>query len=185
MTASKRHRLALVAAALAVAGLLAGCSGTTDQGTTTTQPPPPTQPPGEQPLPDGEYFAYVTVGEDETGEIILGVDLAEMLTGEEARLAAIEAGVIEEGEDVPNDFFIDNPEVVMELVHLADDVEIMVISGTDTSQVITIDAAQLESLYEGTYSGEAVYGIIAGLPIAMELVVEGGVVTEAHAVYLP
>lgn len=185
MTTSHRHRLALVAAALAVAGLLAGCSGTTGEGTTTTQPPSSTQPPGEQPLPDGEYFAYVTVGEDETGAITLGVDLAEMLTGEEARLAAIEAGVIEEGEDLPNDYFIDNPEVVMELVHLADDVEITVISGTDTSQVVTIDAAQLDALHEGTYSGEAVYGIIAGLPIAMELVVEAGVVTETHAVYLP
>lgn len=185
MRTGKRHRLALGAAFLAVAGLLAGCTGKVGDRTTTTQQAPTTQPSGEQPLADGEYFAYVTVGEDESGAITLGVDLAEMLTGEEARLAAIEAGVIEEGEDLPNDFFIDNPEMVLELVHIADDAEITVISGTDTNQAITIDAAQLGALYEGTYSGEAVYGIVAGLPIAMDLVIDAGVVTEAHAVYLP
>jgi hypothetical protein len=172
-------------ASLAMAGLLVGCATDAGEPTPTTQPTPTTEAPGEPALADGEYFGFVTVGRDESGEITLGVDLAEMLTGEEAREAAVEAGDIEEGEDLPNDFFIANPDIVMELVDIADDAEITVISGSDTSQSITVDTVQLESLYEGTYSGDAVYGIVAGQPIVMDLVIEGGVVTEAHAVYLP
>jgi hypothetical protein len=185
MTQIHSRRAATALLALTIGGLLAACSGTAGGDTTTSQPPPTTETPGEPALPDGEYLAFVTVGKDETGEIVLGVDVAEMLTGEEARQAAVDAGVIGEGEDLPNDFFINNPEVVLELVSLAPDAEITVISGTDTSQQVAIDAQRLLALYEGTDTGEPVYGIVAGQPIVMDLVIEGGVVTEAHAVYLP
>lgn len=179
MTAVNPPRWARSAAALALAGLLVGCSPG------AVEPPPTPETPEEPALADGDYFAYITVGRDQSDEITLAVDLAEMLTGEEARQAAIDAGVIEEGEELPNDFFIDNPEIVMELIHLADDVEITVISGTDTSEQILIDGATLERLYEGTYSGDPIYGIPAGVPIVMDIVVEDGLITEAHAVYLP
>lgn len=42
----------------------------------------------------------------------LRIDYAEMLTGDEARAAAVKAGVIAPDEDLPNDYFIrnDNPQ---------------------------------------------------------------------------
>lgn len=138
-----------------------------------------------QPIPDGEHFALVTVGEDESGEITLGIDLAEMLTGEEAREAAVEEGFIEEGEELDTDFYISNPDGVQELMHLAPDAEILVISGNDTSQHVQVDVETLQTLYDGTYVGDPIYGIAPGVPIAMDLVIEDGLVTEAHAVYLP
>lgn len=82
-------------------------------------------------LEDGEWFAWVIVGEDETSAPTLGVDLADMLTGEEAKKAAIEDGVIGEGEDLPNDFYIDNPEIAYELLHLADGVQIRMLAAED------------------------------------------------------
>jgi hypothetical protein len=125
------------------------------------------------------------VGEDETGEVTLGVDLAEMLTGQAAHDAAVEAGVISEDEDLPNDFFIDNPESVYELVYLADSPEITVLSGDDPSERLIIDVDQLVALYEGSYAGPPVYGIVAGEPIVMDLFIRDGLVADADAVYLP
>ncbi|HSM44969.1 MAG TPA: hypothetical protein VK969_08135 [Acidimicrobiia bacterium] len=145
---------------------------------------------GEEPEPvpaieDGEWFAFVIVGEDESGAMTLGVDLADMLTGEEARQAAIADGVIGEDEDLPNDFYIDNPAQVYELLHLAGESEIVVLSGTDPGEEVRIDADQLAALYEGEYAGEPVYGVVAGEPIAMNVTVADGVITVASMVYLP
>lgn len=136
-------------------------------------------------IPDGEWFGLVTVGEDEADAVTLGVDLVEMLTGQAARDAAVAAGEIGEDEDLPNDFFIDNPESVLELMHLDDSAAITVLSGTDVANGLLIDAQQLLDLFEGDYVGPPVYGILAGYPIAMELVISDGVVTSASAIYLP
>lgn len=136
-------------------------------------------------IPDGDWFGLVTVGRDESGTITLGVDLAKMLNGHAAHDAAVKAGVIGEDEDLPNDFFIENPESVMELMHLADGALISVISASDVSQELAVDAEDLEALYEGTYMGSDVYGIVPGQPIVMNLSVRGGLITEMSAVYLP
>ena len=40
-------------------------------------------------------------------------------------------------------------------------------------------------IYEGTYTGVPLYGVVPQTPIAIEVVVAGGLVTEAMAVYLP
>ena len=45
---------------------------------------------------------------EEGGKRYLSIDYAEMLTGQEAIDAAIEAGMIQPGEDLPNDYFIRN-----------------------------------------------------------------------------
>lgn len=136
-------------------------------------------------LPDGEWFALITVGRDESDIITIGVDLAEMLTGQEAHDAAVEAGFITAEEDLPNDFFIKNPESVLELMKLSDDAEIRVISSSDVTSYITIDAETLEALSTGEDEGTDVYGIVGGQPIVMNLVVHGGLITSMEAVYLP
>lgn len=168
-------------AALVALAVLAGCSDTgTDDGSTTT-----TTEPGESAVEDGTWFAFVTVGEDEDGVTTLGIDLAEMLTGEEAKQAAIEDGVIAEGEDLPNDFYIDNDEVVLELVHAAEDARFLMISGEDVAEKVEVDAPLFAEIYQGTYSGTPLYGVVPQTPVAMDVVVAGGLVTEATAVYLP
>ena len=169
-----------LAAMVVVATLvMVGCSEPeSDANTTTTV----TQ---EQPIADGTWFAFVTVGEDETGEITLGVDLAEMLSGEEARAAAVEDALIAEGEDLPNDFYIDNDEQVLELIHVAEGAQFALISGSDISERVLVDAPVLAEIYEGAYSGEPLYGVPAGAPIAMDVTIDDGQVSGAEAVYLP
>lgn len=145
--------------------------------------PVPTE--GDAPIADGEWFGFVTVGEDESGVITLGVDLAEMLSGSAAHDAAVEAGIITADEDLPNDYFIKNEELVSEMMHLSDDAIISVISATDVSNHITIDSDQLAAIYGGTYTGEDVYGVVPGQPIAMDLTIANGEVTNVSAIYLP
>lgn len=148
------------------------------------------QDPGEGPEPvpaidNGDWFALVIVGEDESGATTLGVDLADMLTGEEARQAAIADGVIGEDEDLPNDFYIDNPDEVYELLHFSEEPEIVVLSGSDPGEKLRIEVDQLAALYEGEYVGEPVYGILPHQPIAMSVTVADGTIVIASMVYLP
>lgn len=137
------------------------------------------------PIADGEWFAMVTAGTDEAGAVTLGIDLAEMLGGEEARQAAVEDGVIEEGEDLPNDFYIRNPEVVYELMQFSDAASIDVISAVDPGATLSISPGELLAIYSGEKVDDSIYGIVAGQPIAMDLTIRDGAVVEAAAVYLP
>lgn len=143
---------------------LAGSDAGTDDGSTTT-----TIEPGEPALEDGTWFAYVTVGEDGDGAMTLGIDLAEMLSGEEARGAAVEDGAIAEGEDLPNDFYIDNDDVVLELLHAAEDARFVMISGEGVTEKIQVDASLFAGIYDGTYSGDPLYGVMPQTPIAVYL----------------
>ncbi len=173
MTTTRRRNIAL---SVLMSAALAACAASADPGE------------GPEPTPaiaDGDWFAWVTVGEDESGAMTIGVDLAEMLTGQAARDAAVQDGVINGDEDLPNDFYIDNPESVYELLPLADEPEILVLSGKDPSESVLIEPAQLGELYDGTYKGEPVYGIVPGEPIAMNVSVLDGEITKTAMVYLP
>lgn len=153
----------------------------------TTEDSPPTtvvEPAPASDLPDGRWFGFVTVNGD-NGPTVITIDLAEILTGEEAREAAVDAGVIEEGEDLPNDFFIDDPDDEIETLNLADNTVIKVLSGTTPETYLTIDASTLESIFNGSYTGEPVYGMGPDLPAPMEITVEDGLVTIIESVYLP
>lgn len=176
MTSIHRPRSSSLVHALALALSLLGSACAPDTTVSDPEPVPA--------LPDGEVFAMVTVGSDETATT-LGVDVAEMLSGEEARAAAVEDGVISEGEDLPNDFYIENDEHVLELLHLSDDPSILVISGNDTSQLIEIDVDMLWQLWNGDYDGEPIYGIVPSVPIPMDVTVADGVITSLEMVYLP
>lgn len=175
MTSIHRPRSSDLDLALALAFVFAACGA----DTTVSDPEPVAA------LPDGKVFAMVTVGSDETGATTLGVDVAEMLSGEEAREAAVEDGVISEGEDLPNDFYIENDEHVLELLPFSDDPSIVVISGNDTSQLIEIDVDMLSQLWNGDYNGEPIYGIVPSVPIPMEVTVADDFITSLEMVYLP
>lgn len=137
------------------------------------------------PIADGEWFALVTVGTDETGQVTLGIDQSEMLSGEEARQAAVEDGLISEGEDLPNDFYIRNPEIVYELMHFSENPEVRVVSAVDPGTTLSVTPEHLLAVYSGETIDDAIYGVVAGQPIAMNLTIADGAVARADAVYLP
>ncbi len=180
MSASVKLALGAVVALGAALGLAAALSVFPFESDDGGQPPPPTAS-----IDDGKWFAMVTVGEDETGAMTLGVDLAEMLTGEEARQAAIADGVIGEDEDLPNDFYIDNPDRVYELIRMGENSEIEVISGDDVNQTLSLDPSEFAALYQGTYVGSPVYGVVPNEPMAMNVTIQDGLAVSASAVYLP
>jgi hypothetical protein len=93
--------------------------------------------------------------------------------------------LISEDEDLPNDFFIANPDPRVFTNPLADDAVISVISGDDPGREIRVSSEELTALFNGSYSGEPVYGIVPDQPIVMNITVTGGEVTSARAVYLP
>lgn len=172
--------IALGVGVLVILGLIAWYTGIFSGSEEVPQPPEVVAP-----IADGTHFAMVTVGTDDSGEVTLGVDLAEMLGGEEARQAAIEDGVIGEGEDLPNDFYIRNPENVYELMHFGDSVDVTMISAVDPGSTLQISPTELLAIYSGDKVDDTIYGVVVGQPIAMNLTVFNGEVVQAEAVYLP
>jgi hypothetical protein len=79
---------------------------TASSGTTTTE----ALSSAEERLPDGKIRAMGFIKEvwEQDGVRRISIDYAEFLTGEEANAAAVAAGEIAPGEDVPNDYFIRN-----------------------------------------------------------------------------
>lgn len=152
--------------------------------------PGPAEPPTSSvseppPVADGEHFGFVTVGTDEADNIVVGFDEALLLHGEEARQAAIDAGVIDEGEDLPNDFFIVNEEEAFELLTPDDDARFTLLSGDNPEEKVMVNLSVLKSVYDGEDIGQPIYGIAPGTPFAMTILVERGLVTQGDAVYLP
>ena len=92
--------------------------------TDSCNPPPVTGP--DSPLSDGRHFVYI-MGVNLVGQGIgIQFDRAEFLSGKEANEAAVAAGAIEEGEAVPNDYFIVNQSDRTEALGFADDVEVYI-----------------------------------------------------------
>jgi hypothetical protein len=148
--------------------------------TTVTETPAPEA----AALATGTWFGFVAVNDGVVPTLVM-VDPAEMLTGRAAHDAAVAAGLISEDEDLPNDFFIANPDPRVFTNRLADDAVISVISGDDPGREIRVSSEELTALYNGSYSGEPVYGIVPDQPIVMNITVTDGEVTSARAVYLP
>lgn len=84
----------------------------TTSSTTTTAAPTTTETltDAETLLPNGDIKAmgYISDVRDSGGVRFLRIDFVVMLSGAEADEAAVEAGIIEEGEHVDNDYFIRN-----------------------------------------------------------------------------
>jgi hypothetical protein len=176
-----RHASAPVLA-IAVALVLASCGGadptTTTSGSTTTV----TEPSAPAPLGDGEHFGFIR----DVGPGVLVFDPAELLTGEAAVEAAREDGVVGEGEDLPNDFYIDDPESETVDLPIAGDVVVSLL-GFDTSGAIeptTVTPDALLGLWDGSEDADGFYGFVVGeLPV--RVVIAGGIVATVTQEYLP
>jgi hypothetical protein len=80
--------------------------------------------PSSPPLADGRHFGYVRGVDADAEPPTIRFDRAEFLTGDAADAAAVEAGAIEAGEEVPNDYFIRNGDESTVEVAVADEVEV-------------------------------------------------------------
>lgn len=140
----------------------------------------PTATPGASvPASTEEFFAFVLSVEDEA----LTFDPAEILTGDEAHDAAVAAGVIGENEDLPNDYFISNPDEESQSAVLSA-AGSFVLLGFDAGGAIEEVTVDRDELIAALQDGEGYYGIIVG-ETPMTLVVSGGEIIAASQVYFP
>jgi hypothetical protein len=140
----------------------------------------PTATPGASvPTSTEEFFAFVVSIDDSE----MTFDRAEILTGEEAHDAAVTAGVIGEDEDLPNDFFIANPDEESQTAALSA-AGTYVLLGFDEGQAIEEVAVDRDELVAALQDGEGYYGIVVG-ETPMTLVISGGKVISATQVYFP
>ncbi len=73
---------------------------------------------------DGRHFGYVQSVDATATPPTIEVDVAEFLSGEAANAAAVEDGVIAEGESVENDYYIRNPAKDVLTLDAAEDVRV-------------------------------------------------------------
>lgn len=106
--------LALLAVGLCSALTAAGCGG------------------DSAPVADGRHFGYVQAVDASATPATIQVDVAEFLIGEAANTAAVEDGVIAEGEAVPNDYYIRNPAKDVLTLDVAGDVRVTHIQCPDS-----------------------------------------------------
>lgn len=115
---------------------------------------------------------------------MITLDPAEMLSGEEAVQAAIEDGLIESGEDLPNDFYIRNQTVETLTLTTAVDAVVTLIVGTPEGLVdreFSID--EFRAAWNGELA-ETIYGLTPeSFPVVVT--VENGVVNAARQQYVP
>jgi hypothetical protein len=93
------------------------------EGSTTTTEKLST---AETRLADGHIKAmgYIKKVWDQGGKHYISIDYAELLTGDAAVKAAVAAGVIDPGEDLPNDYFIRNTNPAQRQFQVSDSVAI-------------------------------------------------------------
>jgi hypothetical protein len=172
----KRVR-ALLSLALAVAACGGGGSPTTNTLATTTSTTVVATT-----APEIEQFGFVrAIDESE-----IRFDPATMLTGEEAVEAAQADGVLAEGETLPNDFYISNPDPEETVANLDPDGVYYLIGfssygGELVNRQLSLD--ELVAVLNGANT-ELFYGIIPG-DVPMILTLDGDTAVAAHQQYLP
>lgn len=112
------RRLAILAAAVLV---LAGCGGEEESAPATSSTTTGTT---TQAQAAGEQFGYIRSVSTAGPSATLAFDEAEFLTGEEAQRAAEDDGVVPEGEPIPNDYYIRNPDKTTQTLPIATDAKI-------------------------------------------------------------
>jgi hypothetical protein len=75
-------------------------------------------------LGDGRHFGYVRSVDTSSEPATIEFDVAEFLTGEAANDAAVDDGAIEEGEGVPNDYYVRNDDESVEILTVSPDVTV-------------------------------------------------------------
>lgn len=182
----RSRRIYRAVAGVAVLVLLLGACG--DAGTPDPAPAPDPEPdqsipegPGHE-LADGETFAWV---KGITGDGLL-VDPAELLSGEEARQAAVEDGVIGPDEDLPNDVYIRDPDDVTQAVVPSSDAAYSLLvfdeGGSPVQSEVSYDF--FTAVLNGGEEASEVYGLFDGA-VPATVTIDSGAVVKVVQVYLP
>ncbi|HSJ36113.1 MAG TPA: hypothetical protein VLB85_13765 [Acidimicrobiia bacterium] len=131
---------------------------------------------------DGDMFAFINAIDGDS----ITIDPAAMLTGDAAREAAERDGLITAGEDLPNDFYIQNNEPGPLSIGVAPGIAVTILTFDSTGDIIAteIGLAQLATAFSGESTGVVIYGLNAG-EFPVTLTVEDNVVTAISQVYLP
>ena len=159
----------------------------------TGSPPPNTTPPDTTQLasttstttaataPRVEQFAFIR----SIDELAISYDPATMLSGEAAAEAARADGVLAEGESLPNDYYISNPEEDVVTANLDPEGTYLLIGFGPYGDLVDrqLSVPELVAALNGA-DPEAFYGIVPGeVPLILTLV--GDTVVAARQQYLP
>jgi hypothetical protein len=155
---------------------------TTTIGVTTTTIGATTTTDSQVAISDGEYFGFVR----QVAADALVFDPAELLSGEAAVAAARADGAIGPTEELPNDFYIRNPEKEEVRLEVHPSARFTLIGLTSTGELAdeVVSLGELAKLWSGADDTSQYYGFAVG-ELPMTLIVSDGAVTEAAQQYLP
>lgn len=138
----------------------------------------PVEPGGTgDPLPDGSNFGYVTAVS--SGDRTITIDVAELLTGDAAVIAAIEDGVLEPGAiGVDNDYYVRNRNPKLRTVPVAPDAVVVVLVTPGSPDIVAGDLGAIEDQLP-------TYRQVGGAGVPVRVTASGGVVTRIDQVFFP
>jgi hypothetical protein len=162
---------------------MAGCGSASDDAASTTMSGATTTATRDQPsISDGVHFGFVR----QVGGDALVFDPAEFLSGEDALTAARDDGAIGPSEDLPNDFYIDNPDEEEIRLGVDPTAQFTLIESNETGELANkvISYEELVELWTRTDDTSTYYGFVAG-ELPMTLTIADGRVTAGEQQYLP
>lgn len=129
------------------------------------------------PVPDGTGFGYVT--SVSVAESTVSIDVAELLTGDEAVKAAVADGALEPGEtSIPNDYYVRNRNPKVRVAPVGPSAGIGVLEDDGGPDISSASLAQLAASVAAT-SGED------GPRLPVQFVATGGVIERIDEMYFP
>ena len=136
----------------------------------------------QETISDGAHFGFVRQVADDD----LVIDPAEFLSGERALNAAGAAGVIGATEDLPNDFYIDNPDGKDARLDVDLTAQFTLLESNGAGEITEkiVSYGELARLWAGTDDASAYYGFVVG-ELPMILTVADSRVTGGKQQYLP
>ena len=158
-------------------------STTTETTTTTTTAPVTTTVPAAETI-----FGWLRSFEDTGETTTVGVDPAEMLTGEAAVAAARQDGAIGQDEDLPNDVYIRNPDESTTDFTVSPDVVVTLqacYQGGDCVVTEQVDLATWSVLLGAEENPGLEWDWYGAGSLPYEFTATNETVTEIHEVYLP
>lgn len=133
-------------------------------------------------------FGLVRSFVSDAGGTTVAVDAAEMLTGEDAVTAAREDGVIGADEDLPNDYYIRNPDESTTEFTVSPDVVVALQACYEGGECVTTEEVDLDTwsvLLGGEDDPGLDWGWYGAGQLPYNFTVEAGVIVEVQEVYLP
>ncbi|MDH3538857.1 MAG: hypothetical protein OEP52_02580 [Acidimicrobiia bacterium] len=133
-------------------------------------------------------FGWLRSFVSDAGATTVAADTAEMLNGEAAVAAAREDGVIGADEDLPNDYYIRNPDESTTEFTVSPDVVVTLQACYDGGECVTTEEVDLDT-WSVLLGGEDDPGLdwdwYGAGQLPYDFTVEAGVIVEVQEVYLP